>query len=162
MKVVIHDACALIDLLKAGLVEAWTGAGIEIHTTELALLEVMDDASALYESGALKVVGLSSDELFSLVEFKQSYKALSLEDCSVLRLASNLQVPLLTGDRDLRTIAERVGVKVHGMLWVLDQLVEGRSITTIQAIKALHTLRQNGSRFPKDEVEMRINAWSPS
>lgn len=160
MKVVVHDACALIDLLKAGLVEAWTSAGIEIHTTELALLEVNDDVSALHQSGALNVVGLSSDELFTLVEFKQSYKALSLEDCSVLRLASNLKVPLLTGDRDLRTIAERAGVKVHGMLWVLDQLVEACAISPSQAIEALRTLREYGSRFPRDEVDARINLWS--
>lgn len=160
MKVVVHDACALIDLLKGGLVEVWTKSGIEIHTTELALLEVNDDATSLHQSGALKVVGISADELVNLVDFNQSYKALSLEDCSVLRLADALKVPLLTGDRDLRIIAEKAGVRVHGMLWVLDQLVEGQYLSTAQALSALRTLRQSGSRFPKDEVEMRINLWS--
>lgn len=160
MKVIVHDACALIDLLKAGLVEVWAKSGIEIHTTELALWEVADDATSLHQSGALHIVTMSAEELASLVTFKQSYSALSLEDCSVLRLASDLKVPLLTGDRDLRVIAERAGVKVHGMLWVLDQLVNGQFISPTEATHALSTLRGHGSRFPRDEVEARINLWS--
>lgn len=162
MKVVVHDACALIDLLKAELVEVWATSGIEIHTTQLALWEVKDDVKPLYLSSAFHVVDMSSEELTSLLAFKQNYNALSLEDCSVLRLASDLEVPLLTGDRDLRIVAERAGVRVYGMLWVLDQLVENSFILPAQAIETLQTLRGHGSRFPRDEVEARLKLWSQS
>lgn len=160
MKVVVHDACALIDLLQAELVEVWSGSGIEIHTTELALWEVADDAEPLHKSGALHVAAISAEALSDLVDFNQSCKALSLEDCSVLRLASELKVPLLTGDRDLRVIAEKAGVEVHGMLWVLDQLVGGCYISCSQAINVLRTLGKCGSRFPKNEIDARIARWT--
>lgn len=160
MKVVVHDACALIDLLKPELVAVWTGAGIEIHTTQLALWEFADDAEVLHKSGALHIVEMSARELASLLEFKQSYGALSLEDCSVLRLACDLRVPLLTGDKDLKAVAERAGVQVHAMLWIFDQLVERQFMLPCQAVDALRNVCGDRSRFPRDEVEARLSLWS--
>jgi predicted nucleic acid-binding protein len=159
MKVVIHDACALIDLLKGSLVELWIKCGIEIHTTQLALLEVEDDPAHLRNSGALRIRELSDADLGELLSFQKSFKALSLQDCSVLRLAQELDAPLLTGDKDLRAVAERNGMRVHGMLWVLDMMLEQGVLTTIDAARSLRLLLGEGSRFPRSECERRLKLW---
>ncbi len=160
MRIVVHDACALIDLLQGGLVNAWAHCGIEIHTTELALIEVEMDDTPLHATGVLKVKTHSVSELSALHLFKSSVKrSLSLEDCSVLRLAQELKAPLLTGDMDLRKTAEASGLRVHGLIWVLDTLVEKSLLTQAKAATALETLCRSGSRFPAHEVERRLRDW---
>ena len=160
MIIVVHDACALIDLLQVDLVQAWVQCGIEIHTTELALIEVESDTSPLHQTGKLVVKNHSREELSTLREFKSTVKkALSLEDCSVLHLAKELTSPLLTGDADLRSTAEAMGVRVHGMLWVLDVMIERCSLTKAEAAKSLRALLNCGSRFPTSEVDQRLRDW---
>lgn len=161
MIIVVHDACALIDLLQADLIPAWVKCGVEIHTTELALLEVENDATPLHQSGRLVIKNHSADELKELRSFKTKVKkSLSVEDCSVLRLASELSAPLLTGDADLRSTAEQLGVRVHGMLWVLDVLVERGQFLKNDAARTLRDLIKCGSRFPSNEVEQRLRDWA--
>ena len=159
MNVVVHDACALIDLLKGSLVQPWIGCGIEIHTTQLVLVEVTDEVAPLRACGALQIRELSSTEITSLASFKRSQSALSMQDCSVLRLAQELNAPLLTGDRDLRAVAERQGLRVHGMLWVLDTMIEQCAISKSEAVTALRLLLKAGSRFPRSECERRLAEW---
>lgn len=160
MIIVVHDACALIDLLQVDLVAAWVQCDIEIHTTDLALLEVEADTSPLGRTAKLIIKNHSPEELRELRLFKTKVKkALSLEDCSVLRLATDLSAPLLTGDADLRSTAESLGVRVHGMLWVLDVLIERSHLTKTDAATALRELLRCGSRFPVSEVEQRLRDW---
>lgn len=157
MKLVTHDINPLIGLHSAGLAEAWINSGVQIHTTNLAIHDVINEADILQRAGALHVVPMPPQELLNLLSFHKIHKKLSLEDCAIFRLAYTLQVPLLTAERDLREAAEKSGIKVHGVLWILDNLIEQQFITPAQAIEAM---RARGNCFAKEEFKIRMRLWS--
>lgn len=51
-------------------------------------------------------------------------------------------------------------MRVHGMLWVLDVLIERSRLTKTDAARALRELLRGGSRFPASEVEQRLRDWT--
>ena len=67
---------------------------------------------------------------------------------------------LLTGDGHLRQAARREGVEVHGVLWVLDGLLEDRGLTAREAIQALRRMLDAGARLPEPEWRRRLRAWT--
>lgn len=81
-------------------------------------------------------------------------------DCSILLYAKKIKnAKLLTGDRKLKSQAEKEGVKVCGILYIFEQLVENNIISTAIAIKKLELLYSKNTRLPKDKKEDLINKW---
>ena len=70
MILAIQDANILIDLQKAGLLEAYFRLGIETHTTDLVLLEVRPSVAAFVLTGQLRVKTFTGTELAALLAFK--------------------------------------------------------------------------------------------
>ena len=66
---------------------------------------------------------------------------------------------MLTGDGKLRKSAEKDNVKVSGILYVFDNLIEYGIISEKEAADFLDTLMQINMRLPKDECEKRILTW---
>lgn len=66
---------------------------------------------------------------------------------------------LLTGDRELRHVAEERGLEVHGVLWVLDQLVEHGLLAPRAARRSLRAMLDQGAWLPADECEKRFSRW---
>ena len=66
---------------------------------------------------------------------------------------------LLTGDRKLRNASLIDGVEVHGIIYVIDQLVEEGILAKRIAISKLKQLGTSNPRLPKDEIEQRIRLW---
>ena len=85
---------------------------------------------------------------------------LTLTDSTVIYYAKSLtDCRILTGDRQLRNRAEQRGIKVSGILYVFDQLVELGLLPHAEASKKLAALFRINSRLPKGEVEARIEKW---
>ena len=65
-------------------------------------------------------------------------------------LAERLSAVLLTGERRLRRIAaDSHRVKVHGILWVFEQLIEEKIITQrVAHAKLIHLIKVN-NRLPR-------------
>jgi hypothetical protein len=63
---------------------------------------------------------------------------------------------LLTGDSKLRKAAQASGVKVRGVLWVLDELVDA---SLLLPAKAAEARRDGGAFLPQDECDKRITKW---
>ena len=157
MIIAIQDANILIDLQKAGLLEAYFRLGIETHTTDLVLLEVRPSVAAFVLTGQLRVKTITGTEMAVLLAFKaQQPPSLSLEDCSVFHLALQLAAILLTGDNKLRLHAEKAKVEAHGILWLLDLLVEDAILDLTTAISRLEQLRKMNPRLPIDECQRRL------
>lgn len=161
MKVVIHDASVLIDLHRCGLLESWLTVGVEAHTSDLVMLETTQPLQELVARGLLRVEHLDVSGLLALREFQaRQPRSLSFEDCSVLSLAVQMEAALLTGDADLRKAAESESVEVHGLLWVLDELVGGAHLTPARAAAAMQELLKNPrARLPKAECDVRLARW---
>ena len=161
MKIVIHDASVLIDLHRCGLLESWLAGGVEAHTSDLVMLEMTQPMQELAARGLLHVEHLDVSELVALREFQtRQPRSLSFEDCTVLSLAIEMEAALLTADADLRKAAESASVEVHGLLWVLDELVAGAHLTPARAAAALQELLKNPrARLPKAECNARLERW---
>ena len=66
---------------------------------------------------------------------------------------------LLTGDGKLRKSAEADNVKVSGILYIVDNLVEYGILEKADAEDLLEKLMQINMRLPKGECEKRILKW---
>lgn len=69
------------------------------------------------------------------------------------------QCPLLTGDKDLRDAAEKEKVEVHGMLWIVEQLLDRKLIELQSAKMSFDGMRSKGSRLPLADVDKLLNKW---
>lgn len=160
MKVIVHDASVLIDLHHAGALDAWLATGIEAWTTALVFFEVEQSLEKQHASGALKVKQYSAEELIALDETRAELPAtLSLEDCSALLLAQMMEAALVTGDGDLRKVALAAGVEVHGILWILDELVAAAKTPPRHAAEMLARILETRARLPAAECEARLARW---
>lgn len=175
MKFVVHDASILIDLALSKTVEAWFASGIETWTTNLIYPAeiVRPDQRQLYDGYAsakkLQIKALTSPEIEELIRFRARLSlGLSLADVSALSLAKSLAdgTVLATGDRLLRTMAEREKVKACGILHLFDVMVRGVSnhravLPKAVAIEKLRTLMQLPEcRLPAEKCEGKIKLWS--
>jgi hypothetical protein len=75
-------------------------------------------------------------------------------------LAQQKGLPRLTGNGGLRKQASRDGVKVLGVFWLLDQLVELGIVTAARAAEALNAMLQHGARLPLAECQQRLAKWA--
>ena len=59
---------------------------------------------------------LSDGELLSVADYTERNRRLTVEDCAALAIAKHPNITLITGDRALRMMAEKEGVRVIGSI----------------------------------------------
>jgi len=165
MIIAVNDTNILIDLINVGLIDDFLKLNFEFITTNLIVDEFKIDAQAsiidkYIQQNKLQAYNLTFDELTEVQNIKEtSSKKLSFEDCSVWYLAKKKQAILLTGDNLLRKNAEKDGITVSGILFILDQLVENNILNKQTAHTKLKALQQINNRLPKNEINKRLNLW---
>ena len=160
--IVVQDANILIDLYEADLLESFFVLSVESHSTDLVLYEIAQPIHGYVTSGKIRKHILTQDQLAQVFQIQATLgQNVSLPDSSVLWLARKLgdNARLLTGDGKLRQCAESNGIKVHGLLWILDQLVENKIVPPKAMISKLEKLLRLGSRLPDEECQKRIVKW---
>jgi len=162
MRIIISDTCCFIDLGKGRLVRA---------VLKLPYVFVMPDV--LFNDELLNFGSVTKDDLCALglqvveldahgtqraMEHFVRYRALTVHDSFALALAERTEdCILLTGDSALRKIAAGMGIEVHGVLWVLDKLVQTSLSTASQLYEALCIFEQDELVFlPLSEVHRRL------
>ena len=163
MRIAVKDASILIDLAEGDLLGLWFQLKIEAHTTDLVLREVKQETqwarvSPFVDAGLLQRHTTAAEEIPALVVFSQTH-GINLPDASGVLLARRLQAYLLTGERRLRRAAEGGEIVTHGLLWILDQLVERETLTRPDAAQRLERMLAAGSRLPRPECDGRLKAW---
>ena len=129
-RVVVSDTNILFDLLSINLLEDFFLLPFEISTTDFVIHEIhrqeqIDIINKYIFTKKLKVVSFSFSEIKEITNiYKTSSNNTSITDCSVWYYAKKTQGRLLTGDNKLRKSAERDNVKVSGVLYVFDFLIE--------------------------------------
>ena len=116
----------------------------------------MPDGDLLVSSG-LQVQELSGSQVLMVLDFAERYARPSREDLFALVLARDLDAVLLTGDASLRDAAENEGVRVHGVIWLLDFMVEHGIINKRDRATSLVLMVRCGSRLPCDDVRARLD-----
>ena len=166
-KIVVNDTNVFIDLFNVGLLEGFFSLPWEIHTTEFVMLELTkegqhDSVSQYKENGLLHISVFDSDVMTEILELYHQHMNqtnLSLADCSVWYYAKHNSYTLLTGDRKLHNVSLLDDVEVHGIIYVIDQLVEEGILAKRLAISKKRQLGKSNPRLPKDEIEKRIKLW---
>ena len=153
MKVLISDANVLIDMEVGGLIKPMFQLPYKFHTPDILFEEELDEQHAyLLEMGLIKAP-LSSDILQSAQQLMAKYPQPSRNDCFALALAANLSLPLLTGDKHLRSATKREGVMVMGSLWLFAEMENHGLVSQESLAIALKKMKDGGRRLPWRKAE---------
>lgn len=161
MRIAISDANIFIDIIHIELHDALFAAALEIHTT----ISVYDELNDRQQKILAKYVEqqqltVHSNEPGKIPVAILGNKSLSGSDKSVLGLAIELNVFILTGDGLIRKISGTQKIEVHGILWLLDRFVAMKLISKKNALSRLKELMLYNKRLPIDDCKERISDWS--
>lgn len=169
MKIAVTDACIFIDILELEISSNFFQLDIEIHTTYEVWAELDNNQKEVLKAyravNKLTVHVLEAEDLSEMS--KASYpRALSPPDKSVLYIAEKLDALLLSSDNVIRKYAKKEKIKIHGLFWVFDELVEKGLLTMDNACILLKQLFETNLMYKNNsklwrEAEQRINEWIP-
>jgi predicted nucleic acid-binding protein len=165
MRIIISDTSCLIDLRKAALLAAFLRLPFEILIPntlfEDELLSFMADEKRTLILDGLKVVDLPGAQVSRARDVVRARPRLSIHEGFAFALAeTHSGCILLTGDSELRSLAESSRIEVHGVLWVCDQLFEGKLSTAEQLHAALSKLAAEPAvRLSKRELAGYIRRY---
>ena len=109
----------------------------------------------------LRVEELEGSEVSSAIRYRRKRPNLSLPDAFALALAAARRWTLLTGDGVLRAFAARLSVVCHGVLWILDQMLEVGISSPTDLLSGLTSIRDHPRcRLPRDEIASRLALYS--
>lgn len=156
----VTDASILFDAVKGGILhEMFQLPFIFITSDFIAYRELKTPPLSSFEKAGIRIEELSGTQIRMLEEIHTTHRNLSVDDISVFILAKDLEITLVTGDDALRRYAESAGVQVHGILWILDELVRNEIIRKTDAAIALRRMLDHGCRLPKTECDDRFSRW---
>jgi len=104
----------------------------------------------------LKIKSLSNEAVDKVLEFAAKYRQPSRIDLFALSFALAENCPLLTGDKNLRKAADQEGVKVHGTIWLVSEMLREKIIQPTAARIAFQKMKDAGSRLPWNEVDRLV------
>lgn len=116
------DTNILIDSLKLDIYKDFLAIDDDIYM-ESSMLEDEVIAPPTYadelRSLGLKTTDMTDEEFVLAVETRELHHKLSFYDCVAYAVAKTRGWSLVTGDNRLRKLAQKNGVKVHGIIWVI-------------------------------------------
>lgn len=159
--VCVTDANIWIDLHNADLLDAVFALPMTWRTPDIFLREVRTVDHDLLTALGLDVRTLSGAELNRIANLNARYPRPSPKDLAVLVVADVDDGIVVTGDGPLRAAADGEGLDVHGVLWILDHLVDATAVTPSRAAAALEAIVDAGSHLPGTLVQKRLRRWRP-
>ena len=162
MKFLVSDTSVLIDLDRGSLVESTFHLPFEFTVPDLLYeRELREHGGPEFLGLGLRVEELDGDGVSLALGYLRKRRSLSLPDSFALALAKTNAWTLLSGDRELRELAEEEEVRCHGVLWLLDQMFEHRVIDQDDLRAGLGRIAAHPRcRLPKSEIRKRLLAYS--
>ena len=159
---VVNDASCLIDLRKGGLLAVFGKLPyrlvVPLPVRESEILDFSEAQWQALDAAGLITHDLTPDEIAQALALKARHPALSANDCFCHVTADTHAGILLTGDRLLRNVASDDGLRVHGVLWVIDELLAARACSSCTLIRALRSWQSDVAVFlPHDEISNRLD-----
>ncbi len=159
--VVVSDTSVLIDLERGSLLTASFRLRYGFAVPDMLYEnELKPFGGDDLRKRGLRVEALDDVGVALALGYRRSHIGLSLPDTFALALTKCNGWMLLTGDAELRQLAERELVPCHGVLWLLDRMC----VEKVATQHALHVGLQAMSshprcRLPRGEVQRRLTAW---
>lgn len=140
MPVLVSDSSILIDLARWSLLEAIFDLPFELAVPDTLFEEEILDLGKIHRERlialGLRIESLDAEGVTRAINYQISRPKLTINDCFAVSLAAINNWPLLTGDKQMRALAEEECVEVHGLFWVIDRFIEHRivHVTTLAAV----------------------------
>jgi predicted nucleic acid-binding protein len=162
--VVVNDASCLIDLRKGRLLHVVLKLPyrfvIPLPVRHSELLDFTSQEWQFLEDGGMETFDLPAELVTEAYGIKAEHAKLSANDCFCLvatRCRDNAL--LLTGDGLLRRVAGERGLRVHGVLWVIDELKAAACCADELLISALKLWKDDKAVFlPDFEINSRLKS----
>lgn len=148
----VADSNVWIDLHRGQVLPSVFELPIEWSAPDVILAELTEPIAATLLSLGLGQIELTGDHVAGVEVLAERHTELSRADLFALVAAKIGRATLITGDQSLREPAALEGLRVHGTLWVLDQLVGSGTLTRSVARAALDRIVLKGRRLPRTEV----------
>jgi hypothetical protein len=158
--VLVTDTNIWIDLENGGVLVEVFRLPYQFIIPDFAIPELMRPRWETLKALGLEAHELIAEQLSELLQLRQIYRNLSIIDLAAFLLARMLDATLLTGDWRLIELANVNGLSVHGVLWLLDEMVHFQALTRVQAATALRRMLEQGARLPAEECKNRLSSWS--
>jgi predicted nucleic acid-binding protein len=165
--IAITDACIFIDLHSLEIISLFFGLNIEVHTSYDVINELYPyQKEILLEfeiAGKLVIHNITEND--RRIIYTQTYpKSLSDNDKTVIHLAVKLDAILLSSDKAVRRFAKSISIEYHGMLWILDQMVENDLLPNVTACEKLKKLIMTNQVYQNnielvEQMNNRLNKW---
>ena len=155
----VADANILIDLHNGGLLELMLALPYRCMIPDLVLEEMHTPSAGRLLALGFQVGGLEPEGVAEVYALRAEHVSLSVPDLFALTLARDRGAILLTGDGRLRDLAKRRALVVHGVLWVLDEMVGHALLTSQGACQALDVIRLKGARLPDAACARMKRRW---
>lgn len=160
--VVVNDASCLIDLRKGKLLHVLCRlpyrfiVPLPIRVSEL--LDFTPQEWALLDGSGMETYDLPPEQMKDVIALKRQHGRLTANDCLCLVTTQCLDDGiLLTGDALLRSVAATSGVRVHGVLWIIDELKAANACETALLVTALEVWKADRSVFlPDNLIDQRL------
>ncbi|MCY4463601.1 MAG: type II toxin-antitoxin system VapC family toxin [Albidovulum sp.] len=158
---IVNDASCLIDLRKGSLLGVVCDLPYRlVIPLPVRASEVLDlseaEWQALDEAGMI-THDLTPEEVGQALAVKERHAGLSANDCFCLVTARTYPGVLLTGDALMRRVAAANGLRVHGVLKVVDELEAAEVCSRSHLIRALKAWQSDDTVFlPQHEISTRL------
>lgn len=167
MRLLISDANILIDMEAGALMETLFRLPMQFGIPDLLYYEEIEEGSPGLEQLGLQIMEVSGDFVKYAEKLPSQYNDTlpakngakpSHNDYLALALAKQESCTLLTGDANLRIVAEEEQVVVMGTIGLLCAMVKNRLISVDDAFVALNKMKDGKRRLPWAKAESRLNA----
>ena len=163
-RVIVADASGLIDLRKGGLLAVFAGLPyrlvVPLPVRESELLDFSRQQWRQLDDGGMVTRDLTADEVGQALTLKELHPGLSVNDCFCIVIALACSGILLTGDALLRRVASANRLRVHGALWVIDELDDAGTCAKPLLIEALRIWQSDDAVFlPRREIAARLKRF---
>lgn len=158
MAILVADTSVLIDLERSSLTGRAFASSYEFAVPDLLYeTELKDNVGPDLLKLGLRVIESDSSETTEAQAFRLAHLEVSVPDAFAYSLALRRGWSLLAGDGALRHLAAAAGMDVHGVLWLMDQLLEQRVASPTELHRGLLTLSKHPRcRLPPREVQFRL------
>ena len=160
-RLLISDANIIIDMNTGGLLRPMFRFDATFAVPDVLFEEELRaDHPELVRLG-LRVLELREETILHANGLIEKYRGLgaSTNDFLALALARQEKCALLTGDQRLRRAGRTEGVDVHGTLWLIEQMLQARTINYRQAEAGYGKMRAIGRRLPWEHVEEQLRRF---
>jgi len=163
--IIVNDASALIDLKKGELLHVlgalpfrWI---VPLPIREEEMLSFSGQDWATLDAAGFEVFDLPPNMVGEAFAVRRAFPRLSANDCFCLVSAvGHENAVLLTGDGELRAVAQARAVEVHGVLWIADHLFDARACDAGLLRRALTIWDEDPAvRLPRREILARLRRY---